>query len=332
MLCQRRDTKYICRWYSFWPNYNGDGWSIEDSKFCFAAPSSAIVINKNCFQITLEPSVAIKNLAIIKHSSKNFAHINNEVITLKDSKCFPKLEATYNNHYNLTGCIDINSKKMLLNIAYQNPRTLIKDILKSRLNGSVAFKVLSSKASLVIQHQSDDLNKLIIEMHKESDNIIANNIAKTIGAYYYKTQANFDNSSKAIASILEKEVGINSNNIRLVDGSGLSRHNLVSVSQLVDLLVSAYNREIGKNFYNSLPISALDGSLKDRFIDFPLLHGKIHAKTGSMKAVSTLAGFIDNNIVFAIMFNGHLGSRSELSVLEDQIIASLFQEDNQKLN
>lgn len=312
--------------------YNGDGWSIEDSKFCFAAPSSALVINKNCFQLTLQPSLVLKKLAIIKSSSKNFAHINNEVITLNNPSCLAKLTSTHDNYYNLTGCIDINAQQMSLNIAYQNPRDLIKSILKDKLKGSISFKAINSKVDLIAEHESESLDKIIIDMHKDSDNITANNIAKTIGASYYKTKGNFDNANKAIIEILAKEVGINSANIRLIDGSGLSRHNLVSANQLVSLFSSAYNSKIGTWFYNSLPISAVDGSLKDRFIESPTLHGKIYAKTGSMKGVSALAGFIDNELVFAIMFNGYLGKRNELAALEDQILVSILQENNKNLN
>ncbi len=314
--------------------YSADGSSIDDSKFCFAAPVSAIVINKNCFMASIEPAKNIGLKAKLESSEKIFAHIDNQIITKNDASCAPQLTAKQDNSYSLTGCLDINSKKIPLNIAYQDPRLMIKSMIKDLLNKhhvkytkNIHFKAFENKYKALITHDSEALAEIVKNMHKDSDNIAANNIAKTIGAYYYQTQGTFANSSKAIAEILTPKTDINFSEIRIFDGSGESRYNLVAPDQFVNLFCSAYNnKEIWQNFYKSLSIIAVDGTLKSRISDNPEFHGKINAKTGSLKGVSNIVGFIDEKLVFAIMFNGSIYPKSEIVKLEDQILLSIAQE------
>ena len=57
------------------------------------------------------------------------------------------------------------------------------------------------------------------------------------------------------------------------------------------------------------------------------MHGKIHAKTGSMGGVSNLAGYLELNngetLVFAIMLNGYIGPRAEADKFIEQVLAAI---------
>ena len=55
--------------------YQAPGWPWDDSKFCYAAPTSAIVINKNCFHLNLSPGTAKNDLSRLSNSSKYFVTI-----------------------------------------------------------------------------------------------------------------------------------------------------------------------------------------------------------------------------------------------------------------
>ena len=67
--------------------YRANGTSIEDSRFCFSAPTSAIVIDKNCFQATLKPAHLIGNKAILETKYQ----IDNQIITKNDPTCSQNL-------------------------------------------------------------------------------------------------------------------------------------------------------------------------------------------------------------------------------------------------
>lgn len=310
--------------------YQAPGWAWDDNKFCFAAPTSAIVINKNCFQMNLIPNKTLNNLTHLTPISKVYADITNELITKKDNACAPELIAYFENKYSFEGCLNADSPEIPLRIAYQNPRLMIQSLIKELLQeqniqftGNILFSSTSPNLKIIFEHKSQPLADLIYKMMKNSDNVSVDNILKTLGAYYYNTQGTFNNGTKALVEILSKKTSIDFAHIKLFDGSGGSRYNLISPDQLVDLYKAAYNNS---DFYNSLPISGIDGSLE--VINNKELTGKIHAKTGSMGGVSALSGYIENNkkqtLVFAIMING-LGTRSELKNLIEQILEALYQ-------
>jgi serine-type D-Ala-D-Ala carboxypeptidase/endopeptidase (penicillin-binding protein 4) len=307
--------------FIFDQGYQADGWPWDDSKFCFAAPTSAIVINGNCFFLNLSPSKA--SLGIAKLTGSSFVEsIRNKIITKKDKNCSPELAVYQDNSYDLTGCIDSRSEFIPLRIAYQDPRLMIKKIIRASLKeqkillkGNIVFKVVPSKYNPVLENKSINMSELLKKVQKDSNNVYADNIAKTIGAKYYKTQGDFSNATKAISKITDNKEMV------IKDGSGGSRYNLISSNHLVDLFIKAYkNQKIWPYFYDSLSISGVDGFLKKRFINTPLI-GKIRAKTGYMGGVTALAGYLEKDdgrvLVFSIMINGSMDRKKGNKLMEE---------------
>lgn len=301
--------------------YQADGWPWDDSKFCFAAPTSAIAIDGNCFFLNLSPSKT--SAGISKLTGSSFAKsIRNKIVTKKDRNCSPKLAVHQDNSYDLTGCIDARSEFIPLRIAYQDPRLMIKKMIKRVLKeqkvifkDSFVFKVTPSKYNPIIEKKSVNMAEFLKKVQKVSNNIYADNIAKTIGAKYYKTQGDFSNATKAISRITDNKEMV------IKDGSGGSRYNLISSNHLVDLFIKAYkNQKIWPYFYDSLSISGIDGFLEKRFIDTPLI-GKIRAKTGYMGGVTALAGYLEKEngqmLVFSIMINGCMDRKRGNKLMEE---------------
>lgn len=295
--------------------YLGNGWAWDDSKFCFSAPVSAAIVDGNCFKAKLEPNGSLKY-------TKIFAKIDNKLLSKADTSCSSHLHANPDNSYDLSGCVNSDGQDILLNIAYQDPRLMIKEVIKDELlkrnkelKPTILFKQAPVKYQIIAEHKSSPLAELIKKMLKESDNVYADSILKTIGAKYYGVQGSFADGVKAVKAIVKLD------EVRIVDGSGASRYNLIASDQLVDLFIKVTNNsKVKASFYDALPISAIDGSLEKRFIEHPQLHGKIYAKTGSMKGVSALVGYLDQDKVFAIIINGFTCSLNEIRKLEEEII------------
>lgn len=104
---------------------------------------------------------------------------------------------------------------------------------------------------------------------------------------------------------------------RWVDGSGLSRYNLLSAEQLVAVL-RAY-----PELRDLLPQGG-EGTLRNRFLE-PEVRSRLRAKTGTLSQVSGLAGYLDlgsgQQAAFAILIQGHLGSAAERKALEEAIVS-----------
>ena len=113
-------------------------------------------------------------------------------------------------------------------------------------------------------------------------------------------------------------IGLDVQEIRIVDGSGLSRYNLVSPNQMVTFLKEMRSNRALKA---ALPVGGESGTLKGRMLSFG---GRVAAKTGSMTGVSALCGFVTTEtgeeLAVAIFVNGYMKEGREIKVkLEDEI-------------
>ena len=94
------------------------------------------------------------------------------------------------------------------------------------------------------------------------------------------------------------KAGVSGVQYRIADGSGLSLYNYVTPEILVKMLVYAYRQtKINYHLFSALPIAGQDGTLKKRMLD-PVVNGRVHAKTGTLSGISSLAGY-------ASLPNGH---------------------------
>ncbi len=293
------------------------GWVWDDLGICFAAPVSSFVINKNCVHGQLKPTLA-SNTSQLKFPSYLPVVIDNSAIFDKTNSlefCNLSLQRLPNNHFNLTGCHAGNSP-LKLAIAVTEPALFARDtmaqIAKSsqiKVTGKVLLKdILPQHHSLIASHQSKDLPELLNTMLIKSDNLIADSLLKQIGHKQYNRPGTFSNGSKAMVQILTDE-GIDLTHARVVDGSGLSRYNLLSARQLSQVLTLIYTDPRYMSIMESLPVAGVSGTLKYKssFTSAPLLK-HVWAKTGSMQGVDNLAGFIKkpktDDTLFVILENG----------------------------
>ena len=315
----------------FLPYKRAPGVMSDDSNMCYAAPSDAIIVNRNCFSFVLSPSQSINGSATVSQAKNiDFVTLKHDVISpLVDEKHCPlDLTVDSKNQYNLAGCIPFNHEPYQFDVAIHNPREYLRAYLtlwlkmhNIKLNGDIIFSDADKSSTVLAKHQSKPLYKLIRHMLKESDNLYANSLFKTLGAYYLDGDASFENGAKAVSDIL-KNLGINTDQLNLVEGSGLSRYNRFSPELLSQILQYNYhNGKEGGYFYEGLSIAGKDGTLKhfvvnDDKVDF-------RGKTGGMYAVRTLAGYLNDKkgtpLSVVIMING-IGKAKAYNPLEASII------------
>lgn len=306
-----------------------DGWSASDLPVCFTAPSSALIINHNCAGCRLKPS-SIGKRAKIEILNRNPIQVSSEAITVKArdfrDKCTLEADILGSNSYHVSGCIPKLKKDAPypLLFAVNDPQSWGIDwtakILKN-LNLSVAGKI-----SVIKQNKSGftpyavvnspRLHNLIKVMLQKSDNLYADTIAKTIGFEYFKRAGSYKDGVSAIRAILKEKAGIDLKNAYMVDGSGLSSHNLLSAKNLFDVLTYIKDHDSSLKLIDILPKSGINGTLKYRpSVRDKKLKGVVIAKTGSLQNVSNLAGFIkskNNQLIPFVIFENSLTYPQEL--------------------
>lgn len=109
-------------------------------------------------------------------------------------------------------------------------------------------------------------------------------------------------------------LGVDANGYRISDGSGLSRSNLVTPRTLVSTLSAMYHARGNEVFLASLPVAGISGTLKNRLRQ-TTAQGTVKAKTGSLRGVKALSGYIEHpeygTLVFSIITNQPTSQLSE---------------------
>lgn len=167
------------------------------------------------------------------------------------------------------------------------------------------------------------MSELVAKMMKPSQNLYAQLQLLQVGEM---RPGSDDSESKGLREMTAflKEHGISRSEALLEEGSGLSRGALVTPNAIVKLLIAMRAGPVSKPFMESLPAAGVDGTLRNRLSD-PGLKGNVRAKTGSIRYVNTLSGFMvtkaGEHLVFSIMINNFEGgSISEI----DQIVRQLY--------
>jgi len=125
------------------------------------------------------------------------------------------------------------------------------------------------------------------------------------------------------------EAGIAAGDVIQTDGSGLSRHDLVTPRAVVTLLQYAARQPWFPAYYASLPVAGADGTLLDRLKNTPAA-GRIHAKTGSVEHVRSLSGFAElpggRRVIFSILTNNQGAKNHEATAALDALCVALVED------
>lgn len=303
----------------------------SDIRYCYGAPTSAAIINHNCASLRLLPARKVGQLAQVTPLVDVPLPVYNNVVTKAMAKACPlRLAESSDGKYILNGCVKPHSKPIGLSFAVRDAKVYSEQIIRSllqqhqiRVAGVSERNPNNLPLKILTSHESRPMKDLVYDMMKKSDNIIANALFKTLGAHRFNQPGSWENSGQAMRSVFAQNHIQFPVSAQIMDGSGLSRENRVSAAEILQVLKSAYhNPMLAANFIPALPVSGINGTLKRRMNDVHMA-GKVKAKTGTMKGVSSLSGYVEatNHEVYAfsIVVNSRRGWMGNYRVLEDKI-------------
>lgn len=177
-----------------------------------------------------------------------------------------------------------------------------------------------------IMHYSPPLIEILARFNKPSENAIGEMLFIDLAIEKTGKPSDYSDGARVLREWLENEVGLADNAFRLVDGSGLSRYNLITPSGTVTLLLHMWNHPNRVAYVQSLPIAGVDGTLSYRMKGTPA-QGRVYAKTGTMSGVSCLSGYVHTNdgqwLAFSILTNGYVGSSAPARSLQDRLCIAM---------
>jgi D-alanyl-D-alanine carboxypeptidase/D-alanyl-D-alanine-endopeptidase (penicillin-binding protein 4) len=281
----------------------GAGWSWDEEQYYFAAPISGLIFNESSLDFKIIPEPFGGKPIVEPNPSTSFASIINNLVTLDTLSNSDSLTADWgfsrprgSNQITLDGIFPPDTVET--GAAVDSPILYALTVLKETLT-SIAGDTL-------FVHRSPELGEIVRAMNKDSRNLIAETVLRTLGK-----GANTGGNARSGLGAARLEwaaMNLDTNAIYMVDGSGLSRYNRLTPATTVKLLETMFN---DTTFFNSLPIAGIDGTLEHLMIGSPAA-GRVHAKTGTLRHAVALSGYLRNKddewVAFSIMVNNHLTS------------------------
>ena len=311
----------------------GAGWMWDDEPAGFAAYNSALTINRNCVEVTVNPGNAPGDSAQVTIApATGYISVVNDARTSVDSiPTTIEVSRKYKEHLNtitVHGTIPRGSQTRHDLISVLRPEiyflTLVREELARqniRFSGTIALDTIPFGVRLLARHVQP-IDSMIVFLNKVSDNLSAENTLKIIGAMTYGTPGSTEHGISVVKRVLAN-FGIDSTKFLMVDGSGVSHYNLLTPEIYVELLRGMYSRkDIFDLYYMTLPNAGVDGSLDTRMQNSPA-QNDLHAKTGTISGVSTLSGYVHTAdgefLAFSMMMQNYIGSSEPYRRAQDAI-------------
>ena len=338
-----------------------EGWTTGDLYFRFGAPVSAIAVNENSITINIQPGEHLDDPAqITVEPSAGYETFGHE-ITTGPSASKPKFSVVRepgDKPVLLRGSIPLGGAPVKIDLAIHEPAeyaaAILKRLLEARgvvISGNARGKhapppereadggnVLTpapvqspppagDPPLVLAEHKSLPLIEAIRLLNKISQNLHAELLLRTIARE--KAGVGTTDAGIALENQFLRAAGIADGDAVLVDGSGLSRQNLVTPRAVVQMLDYASRQPWGESFRSTLPIAGEDGTLEDRLKASPAA-GRLHAKTGSLEHVRGISGYAASlhgeNLIFSMFTNNNTAPAHEQSAVLDAILTAMIED------
>jgi D-alanyl-D-alanine carboxypeptidase/D-alanyl-D-alanine-endopeptidase (penicillin-binding protein 4) len=156
------------------------------------------------------------------------------------------------------------------------------------LRGKVRAGTTPPEARLFHRHESEPLAHLVRDTNKYSNNVMARHLFLALSAEPYGAGGETHASARLVAEWLKRR-GIEAPELVMENGSGLSRAERASAGTIAALLRMAWSSPLMPELASSLPVLAVDGTLKSRG---RLAAGQAHLKGGTLTGVQSVAGYV----------------------------------------
>jgi len=309
----------------------GDDWSWGDLVWCYGAEVSALSLNDNCADLAVFPGELPGDpLLVERNPVSSFYSLSSSATTSPaGTKSDLKLSRDAGSEMIiLSGTHPLGEKPANLRVALEDPAryaaTIFHEVLEAKgihTTGQVATssEPLPTGVRVLASHQSRPLSEILKGVNKPSQNLHAEMLLRLLGARV-KGEGTVEAGHDAVRDFLRRS-GVPCEGWALRDGSGLSRSDILAPHDVVSLLAAMDRHPSGPVFKDSLPVAGVDGTLKNRMKQ-SRAEGRVIAKTGSLRHVSSLAGYATTlggeRLAFAIYLNhSTLPPREAVSALDE---------------
>ena len=309
-------------------------WEWEDIFFSYGTSVNSLILNENSVTLIVQPRQVGRTLKLGWSDSiaARQWQIDNQTLTISSEISEETVEINGffgSSVLKIQGSLGFDAEPYTFNLSIVDPD---RYFLESLLEVLVSEGIQVEKGEIVNQFsdnlmenelafvESEPLAVLIQKTNQESNNLYAEALLQILAS-----QFNNITGTEAIAKKLT-ELGVNPDGYVLVDGSGLSRHNLVTPEAIATTLRLMAQTPEAKIYQDSLAVAGASGTLAGRFKN-TLIAEHLQAKTGTLSGNSALSGYLNlpgsQPLVFSIIVNQSNAPASNLRTAIDEIIVSI---------
>ena len=307
----------------------GASWTADDMDYEYGAEISAISLADNYVDLRITPATAVGQTSVLTVlQPESGLEFDNRIVTgSADSAREVRVQRLPGeNIVHLTGSLPLGGQDELTEASVPRPAAWFATSLRAALQRAgikVAGQARSRRwpdaaapgAVQIGEIISPPLRELVAGFMLPSQNLETDLIFAYLGEQTRTaTTPAWLRSDELAVTALEKflaRIGTPPSAVLFDEGSGLSRNNLASASATVNLLTTMATHREAAAFLASLPTAGVDGSLAKR-MQGTAAEGNVHAKTGGLRWVNALSGYVTTaageRLVFSVMLNRYLAS------------------------
>ncbi|HVF58137.1 MAG TPA: D-alanyl-D-alanine carboxypeptidase/D-alanyl-D-alanine-endopeptidase [Pyrinomonadaceae bacterium] len=303
------------------------GWEWDDLQWWYGAEVSALSVNDNSVDLTVKPGARVGDPCTITVGPST------PLVTVLDRTTTTQRGATRElgvhrplgqNVLEVTGSLPLDDRGYTASVAVSRPAMMFASMLRTSLERrgvvvSGRTRTIDAQertrtplqvSSLVeiAMRQSPPLSVIAAQTLKPSQNLYTELLLRALGKAAAAGDAQKTSEEAGIKAVRDfaRGAGIDDSKLVILDGSGLSRGNLVTAATTLQLLVYMNRHRYGAAFREALPIAGVDGTLRNRMKGSAAMNN-VRAKTGTLSSATSLSGYVfaasGERLVFSLMIN-----------------------------
>ena len=318
----------------------GYGWSWDDLDYAYSAPVDELMFNEGYSRITLFgggfPGDSVRVRVLPARTVPRIGAMNVTTISCCTDER-PRVQWFSDVRgdrplLTLTGTVR-SLDSVSVNVALRHPAASWMDAFYEVLTdrgmsvfGGVHVDTIVDTTGLAVlaTRVSPPLREILPVFEKPSQNQIGEILLRTLGREI--TGAGTADSGRAVIERQLLAWGADPAGFAVRDGSGLSRHNYLSPETIIRVLDAMRKHEHFRDFYQSLPIGGVDGTIRNRMRGTPA-EGNVRAKTGTIDKARALSGYVTTAngriLLFSMLANNHVVPNRDVERVQDALVAFL---------
>jgi D-alanyl-D-alanine carboxypeptidase/D-alanyl-D-alanine-endopeptidase (penicillin-binding protein 4) len=303
------------------------GWEWDDLQWWYGAEVSALTVNDNSLDLSVKPRARVGDPCLI-----NIGPATPLVTIVDRTKTTPRgaprelvvHRPLGQNTLEITGTMPVDDRGFAASVAVTRPALLFVSMLRASLErrgvvftgrtrtidalGRADGSPLEVSALVELAtRQSPPLSLIAAQTLKPSQNLYTELLLRALGkATSVDAKKTSEQSGIEAVKAFLGRAGIDAGRVQMLDGSGLSRGNLVTAETTAQLLVYMSRHRDAAVFRDALPVAGIDGTLRNRMKNTVAM-GNVRAKTGTLSSATSLSGYVltaaGERLAFSLMIN-----------------------------